>query len=163
MLSYKFLLPHPDKPEFPEKYTAKGEAFIEAAGLKVIPNGDGTVKLIQIDPETGSWENVEDLGDRPVKEVGYFYIPEDGRQHDQRNHIPVDEFPKCPEDTADTSDYVTFEEAINGADLTRDELSKACSEGRVRYIGKYKGRLVHGADVIRVKASKRKRRDKSRK
>ncbi len=90
VLCYKFIHPHPDSTEFPDRYTPRGEMTIPSAGLIVIENEDGTVRLIQADPETGSWEKIEKpFGDTPMMPVGYFWINE----QDWEQHIPVEEFP----------------------------------------------------------------------
>jgi hypothetical protein len=103
LLCYVFIHPHPDRPEFPERYTSKGEMDIPSAGLKVLDNADGTVRLIQADPETGSWEAFEKpFGDIPMKPVGYYWINE----YDWEWRIPVENFPPMsPEDARDRHFY----------------------------------------------------------
>ena len=103
-------------------HPSEGEVLIPAAGLTVIPVADGTVRLIQGDPETGSWETIEKpFGDTPVKGVGWFYVNED----DWEKSIPSEEFPKAPEETVDLDDYISFAAARSLRIASRSSLERS--------------------------------------
>jgi hypothetical protein len=128
-----------------------GEVWLQADGLTVMPTADGGLWICRQPRDVADSPKVDE---GPYERVGYIW------QHAETGEvIPDDRFPEVPDQSADPSDYVTFDEAIAGTNMTSFEISKACSRGKVRFLGERQGRLVHGADLIRERAAKRRRRE----